>query len=143
MENASKALIIAGAILLSILIISLGIMVYSNAKNTVGNANLNKQEIETFNSQWETYQGQNKTASEVKTMIRAVIASNASETKAGTNRYVTVHHAATAVTDKATTQPTDIAIPSAADLPNSSTYTIDINYSSDGLVVDIAWNAQT
>ena len=36
MENASKALIIAGAILLSILIISLGIMVYSNAKNTYG-----------------------------------------------------------------------------------------------------------
>lgn len=42
MENASKALIIAGAILLSVLIISLGIMVYNNAKNTVGSANLSQ-----------------------------------------------------------------------------------------------------
>ena len=65
MENASKALIIAGAILLSILIISLGIMVYNNAKNTVGSSNLDKQEIQTFNSQWEQYEGSNKTASEV------------------------------------------------------------------------------
>ena len=142
MENASKALIIAGAILLSILIISLGIMVYNNAKNTVGSANLNKQEIETFNSQWETYQGQNKTASEVKTMIRAVIASNASETKAGTNRYVTVTKGSTAKTTKTTSQPTNISVPSATELPNSSTYTINIGYSTDGLVVDIAWIAQ-
>ena len=33
MENASKALIIAGAILLSILLISLGIMIFNNASN--------------------------------------------------------------------------------------------------------------
>ena len=32
MENASKALIIAGAILLSILLISLGLIVYNQAK---------------------------------------------------------------------------------------------------------------
>ena len=32
MENASKALIIAGAILLAILIISLGLIVYNQAK---------------------------------------------------------------------------------------------------------------
>ena len=76
MENASKALIIAGAILLSILIISLGIMVYNNAKNTVGSASLDKQEIETFNSQWQTYVGSNKTASEVYSMMSAVVASN-------------------------------------------------------------------
>jgi len=35
MENASKALIIAGAILLSILLIGLGMMVYSKAKGTL------------------------------------------------------------------------------------------------------------
>ena len=33
MENASKALIIAGAILLAILIISLGIMIYQQASS--------------------------------------------------------------------------------------------------------------
>ena len=94
MENASKALIIAGAILLSILIISLGIMVYNNSKNTVNSANLNQQEISTFNSQWESYVGSNKTASEVRTMISAVIASNASETNSGSGRTVTINSAA-------------------------------------------------
>ena len=35
MENASKALIIAGAILLAILLISLGIMIFNQAQDTV------------------------------------------------------------------------------------------------------------
>lgn len=91
MENASKALIIAGAILLSILIISLGIMVYNNAKNTVGSASLDKQEIQTFNSEWESYIGVNKTASEVRTMISSVIASNASENNGGKGRIITIN----------------------------------------------------
>ena len=40
MENASKALIIAGAILLAILLISLGIMIYTQAQNTVQNSGM-------------------------------------------------------------------------------------------------------
>ena len=40
MENASKALIIAGAILLSILLIGLGMMVYSKAKGTLDNTGI-------------------------------------------------------------------------------------------------------
>lgn len=140
MENASKALIIAGAILLSILIISLGIMVYNNAKNTVGSANLNKQEIETFNSQWQAYEGSKKTASEVKTMVQAVIASNASESKAGTNRWINVSGADTSAcddpeTNAATSQPT-LTTPNPS---NAQTYTIKLGYSTNGLVVTITW----
>ena len=90
MENASKALIIAGAILLSILIVSLGIMVYNNARNTVGNASLNKQEIESFNSEWLAYEGTNKTASEVKAMIQAVNASNSAENRNASNRFIKI-----------------------------------------------------
>ena len=123
MENASKALIIAGAILLSILIISLGIMVYNNAKNTVGSANLSKQEIQTFNSQWEAYVGSNKTASEVRTMIQAVIASNAAETKTGEGRQVKVQNNGKDV-DLTKDLPT---------ISSSSTYTIEVSY-KNGLV---------
>ncbi len=57
MENASKALIIAGAILLSILIISLGIMVYNNAKGAVTDANLDAETAQTFNAKWTPYKG--------------------------------------------------------------------------------------
>lgn len=38
MENASKALIIAGAILISILLISLGIVMFNASKGTTGRA---------------------------------------------------------------------------------------------------------
>ena len=64
MENASKALIIAGAILLSILLISLGIMVYNNAKGTVNDANLDTESIQTFNGKFTQYCGNNKSAND-------------------------------------------------------------------------------
>ena len=38
MENASKALIIAGAILISILIIAIGMYIYTNSESSIRNA---------------------------------------------------------------------------------------------------------
>ena len=144
MENASKALIIAGAILLSILIVSLGIMVYQGAKETVGSSNLNKQEIESFNSQWESYEGNKQTASQVRAMVQAVIANNASESQSGTNRWIAVTNTGTASTAVLTTAPTGITVPSygnaAGNVANSKTYTIKCGYgSTNGLIVCIDW----
>lgn len=45
MENASKALIIAGAILLAILLISLGIMIFNQAQDTVTNSGMTEAEL--------------------------------------------------------------------------------------------------
>ena len=137
MENASKALIIAGAILLSILIISLGIMVYNNAKNTVGNASLNKQEIEGFNSEWLAYEGTNKTASEVKSMIQAVNASNSAENRNQSNRFITLTTGGTASTTAATTMPASTAT---STVSNNKTYTVTLGY-NNGYVVGIDYKA--
>ena len=71
MENASKALIIAGAILLSILIIALGVFVFNQAKGAVGNINLDSQSIETFNGQFLQYQGK-QSGSSVKALVQKV-----------------------------------------------------------------------
>ena len=49
MENASKALIIAGAILLAILIISLGILIYKQASGVVNNNAMSEVDISTYN----------------------------------------------------------------------------------------------
>ena len=58
MENASKALIMAGAILIAILIISLGVYVFNNMSSTAKNsANMDKQEISNFNSKITPYLG--------------------------------------------------------------------------------------
>lgn len=74
MENASKALIIAGSILITILVISLGVMVFNNMSSTVReNANLNEQEKNAFNSQILPYLGQNISGSQVNVLIQKVI----------------------------------------------------------------------
>ncbi len=76
MENASKALIIAGAILLSILIISLGIMVYNNAKGTVSDSNLDAESAQTFNTKFTQYGGTQR-GTALNSLIDAAIANNA------------------------------------------------------------------
>lgn len=87
MENASKALIIAGAILLSILLISLGIMVFKQAQDSIGNGGMSKAQVSTFNSNFEKYQG-TKTGSDVKSLIQEVNASNIQDKEDNTGREI-------------------------------------------------------
>ena len=75
MENASKALIIAGAILLAILLISLGIMIYNQAQNTVNNSGMSEAESSSFNNKFLKYEG-TQTGSVVKSLINEVIVTN-------------------------------------------------------------------
>jgi len=82
MENASKALIIAGAILLSILLISLGIMVYNNAKGTINNANLDQETIQTSNEKITQYAGIGVSATQVNALMTAINANNGTNPKA-------------------------------------------------------------
>ena len=76
MENASKALIIAGAILLAIVIISLGLVVVNNSRSSIDNASTNSQEIETFNNKFTAFEGTTVSGTKVKTLIQTVIAEN-------------------------------------------------------------------
>ena len=59
MENASKALLIAGAILLCILIIAIGMFIYNSAQSTITESmnSMSTQEIEAFNNQFSGYEG--------------------------------------------------------------------------------------
>ena len=75
MENASKALIIAGAILLAILLISLGIMIFNQASSVVSGTGMTDAEITTFNAKFQKYEGDIK-GSMVKSLINDIIAVN-------------------------------------------------------------------
>ena len=77
MENASKALIIAGAILLAILIISLGIMIYNQAAGIAQNNSMNELEIQQFNQKFTQYEGSEIRGSSVRALQQVVNASNA------------------------------------------------------------------
>lgn len=78
MENASKALIIAGAILLAILIIALGILIYNQAAGVVNNNSMSEVEISTFNQKFTQYEGTNVKGSQVNALLSAIVQSNVS-----------------------------------------------------------------
>ncbi|MBR1802771.1 MAG: hypothetical protein IJ777_02215 [Clostridia bacterium] len=75
MENASKALIIAGAILLSILIIGLGMTIYRQAAGVISNTGLDEQKAQTYNSVFLQYEGVQSGAN-VKQLLSTVIQHN-------------------------------------------------------------------
>lgn len=79
MENASKALIIAGAILLAILIIGLAIFFYRQAANTVSDTGMDQLAIQQFNGQFENYIKDNVSGTTVKSLIQLVKTNNAVE----------------------------------------------------------------
>lgn len=57
MENASKALIIAGAILLAILIIGLGMFIYQQASGAMSGTGLESEKATAYNAEFKQYEG--------------------------------------------------------------------------------------
>lgn len=78
MENASKALLIAGAILICILLIAVGMYIYNSAQGTISTAagQMGQQEKELYNAMIKKYTGNSKKGSDVKQMIEDVISQN-------------------------------------------------------------------
>ena len=81
MENASKALIIAGAILLSILIIALGIYVFNMAKGATSTDSLSALEVTSFNEKFTQYEGR-VLGSSVKSLLNEVVSNNNTQIEA-------------------------------------------------------------
>lgn len=77
MENATKALLIAAAVLIAILIISLGIIVYNKASEAVtGAGDLSEYQTQQFNEKFTKYQGDSVTGSDVNAMLTTVFTHN-------------------------------------------------------------------
>ena len=129
MENASKALIIAGAILLAILLISLGIMIFTQAQDTVSSSGMSDAEITAFNQKFTKFEG-TVSGSMVKSLIQEVNANNSND--ANTEKIVTL------TGDKAPSLQTGSEnIYLTSDIVNTNTYTIEITGYTDGRVSTI------
>ena len=77
MENASKALIIAGAIIISILVIGLGVFIFSGAsENADVSSSMNSQKAQAHNGTFTNYFGQRVSASKVKELMKQVVTNN-------------------------------------------------------------------
>ena len=96
MENASKALIIAGAILLSILIIALGVFVFNQARGAMGNTGLDDQKASANNQKFEAYEGSAVKGSQVKALLDIVRTNNNSVTNDNDYQTVTVNQKSSA-----------------------------------------------
>ena len=77
MENATKALMIAAAILVAILVISLGIGIFNSASEQAeGAGDLSEYEVQTFNDKFTKYNGTNVSGSDVNAMLKTVFNHN-------------------------------------------------------------------
>ena len=126
MENASKALIIAGAVLLSILIISLGIVVVRNSTDTINKQNTDQFAIDTFNSKITQYVGTNKRMNDVSNVCTTILSINGSETTNNTGR--------TAIKINNTVRNT---LPAGTNMKNSTVFTINVTTGNDGYINNV------
>lgn len=87
MENASKALIIAGAILISLLIVGLGVIIYNRVSGTASDTSaVDETKVEEQNQKFTSYFGNKNSAEKIKSLMSAIrnnnlTSANSDETK--------------------------------------------------------------
>lgn len=89
MENASKALIIAGAILISIVLVSVGVLVVQQLNPDRAISSMDEQQIAMFNSKFENSCGTNKSGTTVKNLL-STISTNNSQTDEDSEKITVV-----------------------------------------------------
>ena len=126
MENASKALIIAGAILISILLVGISVALYNAATSPVEQAigQSADQGVQIFNSKFDRYIGK-QSGSNVRTLIQTVIANNAN----ANNEKVSVGGKTTS-SDLSTLM---------SGVRTTSTYNVTFGYNTNGYINTITY----
>ena len=130
MENASKALIIAGAILLAILIISLGIMILGKAQDTINGSGMTQSEVQAFNEKFTKYEGSQR-GSSVRSLIQEVVSNNGTQENIDSGRQVEVKTTNNTLTGLSVSGTT---VKGTTNIKNTSTYTISFSYAANGCV---------
>ena len=122
MENASKALIIAGAILIAILLISVGIIVMNNTNKPIDAAasQSDSQALEIYNAKFSAYIGADQSAQSVKSLLTVAAA-------ASVNVYKDNDSGDATSTTNFTT----------SDIKTGSTYTVRPVYNTDGKITSL------
>ncbi len=132
MENASKALLIAGAVLIVIVLISVGMLIVSQANKITDQTEgiTTSQAAQTFNNQFTNYTG-TQSGSSVKTLLTLIATNNATNKDTGTN-VITVKltdskSAANTPAHNGLTDVNETAIINkyVTNVPNSAKYTVE------------------
>lgn len=86
MENASKALIMAGSILISLMVIGALLLMFNNLSNyqKTGTQDTREAQVIAFNNQYETYNRKNVRGSDLYSLLSRVIDYNRRKSTQGT-----------------------------------------------------------
>ena len=76
MENATKALLIAAAVLVAILIISFGLVIYNKSTTATDSADLTATQIQAQNEKFAKYEGENQRGSVVNALLETALTNN-------------------------------------------------------------------
>ena len=127
MENASKALIIAGAILISRMLISIGIMVIQSGQQLVSEAeqSMDEQTLLAYNTKYTNYIGKQR-GSTIRTLVQQVQSNNASNA----DLLISVEYGGQTYTNQEVTNVISL-------INSSSTYEVSVEYSPAGRVNQI------
>ena len=150
MENASKALIIAGSILLAILIVAMGVRIFNGARNSADTTTLDSTEISMFNQKFEKFSGK-QTGSSIKSLCSFAI-SNASTNGEDPSKLPTINYTKGATGDSAPAVSNDNGGSTASGniqnyiniiggirngIVTTHNYYVDISYGNSGLIQKI------
>lgn len=130
MENATKALLIAAAVLVAILIISLGLVVYNMAAESVNNnSSLSAQEIQAFNDQFTQYEGDNVRGTRVNSLLKTALNNNITQQQEGNEGKIV------SITAKSCTVSIDLANKTMVKADSSKMYKVVVKLDGPGGLV--------
>lgn len=137
MENASKALIIAGAILLAILIISLGIGIVRIAQGATEGISLDPQKVQAYNSTFLTYEG-TQSGTSVRALCDEIRNHNNVNTD-DTSRQIGIIYGSTGTAKTEATIDTeityDIATAVRKEIKAGKTYEVEFTTAKSGMII--------
>lgn len=140
MENASKALLIAGAVLIVIVLISVGMMIVNSSQDVTDQVGdlTTSQSVSTFNNQFNKYQG-NQKGSAVKKLLEEVVTSNKTNESTSQHFVEVIMNDSKIATNKTYTKDDYQELTKAgAKVTTSARYTVEMSdVSSDGYISQI------
>lgn len=134
MENASKAMLIAGAILVAIMVVALGVNIFNKASSAADPSALDATEVSMFNSKFEGYEGQ-QLGTNVKTLLSKMI-SNAGANKGDEDKLPKVKLNSTGTEDNSINHIGEVK----SQIVSTREYNVTFEYASNGLIVKIQIN---
>lgn len=134
MENASKALLIAGAVLIAILLIGVAMLIYQGAMGGInsGIASMGQQEIQAFNAPFTQYEGTQR-GTNVRAIIQNIISSN-SANQAEDGKLVSLDILGEAINASTDELNTNKMSASKSKINTGKTYEVVLEYEKSGLV---------